>query len=357
MSPIVSGAIMAHPARREPAQLLSRVLDGTPVVFDPHPGGSNSLITARSAWASRTEDSTHHFVVQDDVLATPALLTEMNYAAAAFPDAAIAFYANWDSFTGAMARLALMAGCGWVEFVRWEYFPTLATMLPARYADAYVAFAEEVSKVHFEDDEVLFDFIRMHNIESYVSVPALVEHGAMESLAGNPVRKAAVYADGMSPEPVRRNRVAHSITMCPFFWRGTPYTFIRSGELNDHAWRYVHWHASAPRLGLDVDALRGKFDAEFGFTRSHNEAEQEFLFSLWAMSLLLGLLPRTSHVEVTGPEAAPELDQTTIDRALRTFVPAALMKSAFPPDAFDRAVSLEIARHGYVVGLHVPELW
>jgi hypothetical protein len=346
----LSGAIMAHPSRRAAAEALSAVLRGTPVVYDPRPGGSNSLVTALAAWASHPPGATHHLVVQDDVLATPALLDELAHAAGLFPDAALAAYANWDSFNGAVARLAVAAGAGWVEAVRWEHFPTLAAVLPAARLGAFLEFATDAANVHFEDDEVLFDFLRMTGTPAYVSAPALVEHGALASVAGNDLRRAAVHAGG-APLGARRRLLAHSITLCPLFWRGMPYTLVRTGALDDHAWRFVHWTAAAPRLGLSEELLRKRFTGEFP------GADEELLFSLWVMALLLGLVPRAGHVTVSdaagGRTVGPPPDEQVVQSALATLLPGALMESALPADAFagQERLVLDIARHGYHEGL------
>lgn len=358
--PIVSGAIMSHPARSRAAEDLSQLLAGTPVVYDPYPGGSNSLMTAMHAWASFRPESTHHFVVQDDVITTSAFLAEVQHAATIFPDSAVAFYSNWDSFTGAASRLALLAGAGWVEAVRWEYFPTLATLLPKPLIGEFLDFARNASRVHFEDDEVLFDFLRMKDARSYVSVPAIVEHGGLPSLAGNPTRRAAAYTGGTFPTPSARDRVAHSITMCPFYWRGTPYTLIRSGAMEDHAWRYVHWTASAHKLGFDPQELRRRFDQQSGpsLRKSLPEAEQEFIYGLWISSFLLGVLPNSKHLEIldltSGDRHAQPLQpaEEVVTRALQTLVPAALMKSAFPADHFEgrQEMTQAVALDGYLTG-------
>jgi hypothetical protein len=216
--------------------------------------------------------------------------------------------------------------------------------------------------VYFEDDEVLFDFLRMKNVPSYVSVPAFVEHGGLPSLAGNPVRKAAVHAETVDLAPESEGRLATAITMCPWFWRGTPYTLIRSGSLTEHAWRYVHWSASAPRLGLSPERLRALFDGEFRtLLRPYAAGVREFCFSLWIMSLLLGLLPRTKHITVSqgpgGPALAPsEPDEELVRRALDTLVPGGLMKSALPVDAFaDQEDTVRrITQHGYRHGRTMP---
>ncbi|MFB7588381.1 hypothetical protein [Streptomyces sp. NPDC056169] len=357
----LDGVVMTHPRRSHAARALSAELGDLRIVMDPHPGGSNALITSIEAWGAYAADATHHLVLQDDVIVRPDLLRQVRRAAELFPDAALSFYANWDSLNGAAARLALMAGCGWVEAVRWEFFPTLATVLPVRLLDEYGRFAEAAAQVHFEDDEVLFDFLQVKGVPGYVSVPALVEHGDLASLVGNPKRRAACYGGG---EPLRgpgQDRLAHSLTLCPFFYRGMAFLLVRVGEPDDHAWRYVHWSRVAPRLGLAPEALRRRFDREFAASVAPwaSPGQSEFLFSLWIVALLLGLIPRTGHLKISGPPdsgAAGEADeaqhQALIAEALGTLAPGALMDSALPDDAFAGRSEwlLRIAHDGYEAG-------
>ncbi|MFE1548788.1 hypothetical protein [Streptomyces sp. NPDC058718] len=365
----LDGVVMTHPRRSHAARALSAALGDLRVVMDPHPGGSNALITSIEAWGAYAPDATHHLVLQDDVIVRPDLLVQARRAVELFPDAALSFYANWDSLNGAAARLALMAGCGWVEAVRWEFFPTLATVLPVRLLDEYGRFAEAAAQVHFEDDEVLFDFLQVKGVPGYVSVPALVEHGDLTSLVGNPKRRAACYGGG---EPLRgpgQDRLAHSLTLCPFFYRGMAFLLVRVGEPADHAWRYVHWSRGAPRLGLDPAALRRRFDREFAASVAPwaSQGQTEFLFSLWVVALLLGLIPRTGHLKTSGPpvsdapasgatgEADAAQHQALIAAALGTLAPGALMDSALPDDSFAGRAEwlLRIAHDGYEAGREV----
>jgi hypothetical protein len=129
----ISAAVMCYPARRNWADALAReISDLRPVVAeDPNPDDAPSTIrTALSAWEAIRADSSHHLVLQDDVLLAERFVQQTAAAAAQFPDCILALYSTWYTANGSAARLAALSDASWVEAVPGDYVPTPALVVP-----------------------------------------------------------------------------------------------------------------------------------------------------------------------------------------------------------------------------------
>ncbi|GIJ64298.1 hypothetical protein [Virgisporangium aurantiacum] len=177
---------MAHPRRAAlAARLADRLGRQTSVVFDPEPDGEpNPLRCAVRAWQRCPPGSTHHLVVQDDVEPSSWLWELADAAVDRFPDAVLALYVNANSFNGDAARVAMLAGHTWLPPFRYEYFPTLAVVMPCRTAHEFAAWSGPRVPVERDDDQALARFLRSRPDPALLRVPALVEHGRHASLAG-----------------------------------------------------------------------------------------------------------------------------------------------------------------------------
>jgi len=183
--------VMAHPRRAEAAYRLARSIGpSVRIIFDPDPNGPpSSSRTAARAWRYCDATVSHHLVVQDDVMALPSLVESVNRAIAAHPTAALAFYANSNSWHGAAARAALLAGYRWVSWVPQEYFPTVATVLPCDIAHEFAELAERQNAEDGDadgkdDDEVMRFYLASKEHPALVRTSALVEHRATPSIMG-----------------------------------------------------------------------------------------------------------------------------------------------------------------------------
>jgi hypothetical protein len=357
---VVSGAVMAHPRRRAAAASLADTLGGLPVTMDRRPTGSNPLRTSILAWAEYGRSATHHVVLQDDVTVSgTALIDQAELAGTRFPGAVISFYANWDSFNGAAVRLAIAAGCDWVEGVGWDFFPTLATMLPTEVIDEYLQFAQDAALLRYADDLVLADFVRLKEMPAYMTAPSLAQHGDLESIVGNVGKRAACFTTGQAPRDVRRQHVASSLELCPFFWRGTPYCLKRVGPDGDRGWSYLHWSGVAADLGLSPLQVRALFDRRFHRAlgalafRPH---EEKFAFALWVTAFLIAKVAAAGAMTVEDLDGRPaplrEPDPQSLEAALLTLGPGALADSTVSADFYTthRPTLEEISRDGYAQG-------
>jgi hypothetical protein len=195
---------MSHPRRSREASALAGLLEDARVVFDPEPGDDPSpLKTALHAWRAVEPGATHHLVVQDDIELTDGFLRRVRAGVQLFPDSALAFYCNWNSVNGAAVRLAAAAGATWAEETGAEYFPTLAMVLPSRHIAAYLEFAAPFAGLWRDDDELMREFLASKGIGAVLSVPSLVQHGLLPSLAGNAshgIRRAACFSPRSVPD-------------------------------------------------------------------------------------------------------------------------------------------------------------
>lgn len=338
---------MSHPRRSEAASALVRQLEEARVVVDPEPGDAPSpLKTSLHAWRAVEPGATHHLVVQDDVELGEGFLDRVAAGVALFPDSAVAFYANWNSVNGAAARLAAAAGATWVVGTGAEYFPTLAMVLPARHIDAYLEYATPFARLWRDDDEVMREFLTSRGIDAVLSVPSPVQHGAMESLAGNTshgIRRAACFAgvpDGT------REALTQSIPHIPWLKAGRVLAMVRTEA------EYLRrpWTRLLAPLGLDAACLRGRFEAFAGRSRWLDKAREDlgdlFTYSLWLTSYLMGAIVRDGGVPIRvladgTPAAAPiGLDTLAAGASVGTLIPARLIHSYWSETA-------ALAEHGF----------
>jgi hypothetical protein len=315
MEPRISIAIMSHPKRAREARALARRLDGAQIVTDPAPKARQSpLRTSILSWRAVAPGATHHLVVQDDVEPSEEFLRRVDAAVRLFPDAALAFYSNWSARNAAAIRLAGAAGATWVQEMGGEYFPTLAVVLPARHIDDYVEFATAHSAWWRDDDEVMQEFVETRDIDAYVSVPSLVEHGSLESVAGN-VSHGERRAVWFAAEPAYHDSheaLAHSIDFCPWMNKGRALALVRVSHRGRRQWIQRPWTDMVEPFGLDAGDLRGSFERLTAHAprlrKARDDLGELFVFSLWLTAFLMGTVIRAGGVPVrvlSGPGHLP----------------------------------------------------
>jgi hypothetical protein len=352
----LSAAVMSHPRRGQAAAALARRLAGARVVTDPDPGDAPSpLKTALHAWRAVEPGATHHLVVQDDVELSDGFLRRVTAGITLFPDSAIACYANWNSVNGAAARLAAAAGATWATETGAEYFPTLAMVLPARHIDAYLEFAAPFARLWRDDDEVMREFLSGAGIGAVLSVPSLVQHGTMESLAGNVghgIRRAACFAVRAEPDGTRE-ALAHSIAGIPWLKAGRVLAMVR-----DTGGEYLRrpWPRLLDPVGPDAAWVRRRFEAFVGSSGQLGKARENLgdmlTYSLWLTAYLMGSIVRDGGVpvQVLADGAVPRrgarigLDTLAAGAIVGTVIPPRLVRSY-------RSETTDLAEHGFATGL------
>jgi len=261
---------MSHPRRRETAERLIAGAGSLPLrlVLDPEPDGPpTSLRTAVRAWSSVADDSTHHLVLQDDAIPAPAFFDRIQDLVEAAPDAAIALFTSWGSRNGAAVRLGALRGAPWVRATG-EYTPTVALVLPADVARGYAGYAAGYGE-GWSDDVTMLRYLRSRGVPCYLSVPNLVEHDDVPSVASNDthgLRRAACYTG----EPVEAGGEAGKgllePSVVPFYKYGTALCTVRTGEDD---WMTYDAERYSRRLGFDTAGFRSRMrlDGDYGPVR------------------------------------------------------------------------------------------
>ncbi|MFE7660253.1 hypothetical protein [Streptomyces celluloflavus] len=290
----VSSAVMTHPVRKAQAEELSARLGLGGLAMDPDPDGAPSALrTALVAWSAVSDTATHHLVVQDDVAAPPELLDLVAGSVARFADDALIFYTNWHARNGAAARLAALAGAGWVRAVPEEFAPTLAICLPVGTAEEFREFARDSTERH--DDELMAAFLRKAGRAGLLAVPSVVEHIGTSSINGHAsqgVRRAVCPVGATDARPLLcHGWVLEELDWLPYMRYGEGYLRLAGQERAADPRRHLRWQEAMPATGLTEGRVRD-------IARRERPAESAvevgrlfgaaFAEELWIHCLLLG---------------------------------------------------------------------
>jgi hypothetical protein len=315
MVPRLSGAVMAHPRRRQEAELLAR-LDAEGrlrVVLDPEPDGPpTALRTATAAWAAVAPGATHHLVLQDDVQLADGFFAHAVEAARVAPQDAVAFYTNWNSRNGAAVRTAALTGAAWAEALD-EYAPCVALMLPAGVAAGYGAFAAG-NGAGWPYDVLMYRYLRSTGTRLRIAVPNTVEHSGLPSIAGNAahgLRRSALFA---AVAPGAGAAGCAALTVVPFLKHGSAQCAVRTGA----GWEYLETERHLRRAGWSERAVRAEFEA----TAGRDAVPARAAWSTWLTAFALGT--------VLGPHRDGEAPHA--DAALRTLGPGGVCDDLSPAE-------------------------
>ncbi|TMC09011.1 MAG: hypothetical protein E6J41_11565 [Chloroflexi bacterium] len=252
----LSVAIMTHPRRLAMAEALAERLGCQPAIaLDPEPDGPpSSSRSAAVAWGLAPAWATHHLVLQDDAQPAPGFLPAVREAVAAHPEIPVSLYAHWNSWNGALARLALRCGRAGSELIPTEHVPTVALVMPRPLAADFAGFAARVP-AEVPDDEAVSIFARRHGLRGCLVVPNLVEHAGVESLAGNDrrdeERRSACFLPERPSPAAGILRVAE-VPVLPFLRWGEPAAVV---EDVPGRWITVSGPEALWALGLDEEPL------------------------------------------------------------------------------------------------------
>ncbi|WP_181770459.1 NAD-dependent epimerase/dehydratase family protein [Amycolatopsis pittospori] len=274
----LSGAVMAHPRRREAAEGLARLdpAGELRVVLDPEPDGPpTALRTAKLAWSSVPEGATHFLVLQDDVQLADGFFEHARKAAERLPEEAIAFYANWNSRNGAAVRMAAAAGADWATAVN-EYAPCVAMMLPAEIARGYAPFSD-AHQDGWPCDVLMFRYLQSVGVKIRIAVPNTVEHSGLPSVAGNDahgLRRSSCFS-GVAPSDVGTEIAEHEVI--PFHKHVTSECAVRG----DGYWDYLGTERLLRRSGISPQECRTEFE--------RGEELSEGAWQTWLTAFAMGL--------------------------------------------------------------------
>ncbi len=322
-APVLSAAVMTHPARLPAAHQVRAALAPLPVTLavDPEPDAKPAAMrSARLAYAAADPHATHHLVVQDDVWLPDGFAEAAAASLAQQPDAAISFFVEWGSRTAVLVRWAALTGASWVPMVN-PYMPTQAIALPAHLALELAAFLRTESDEADPDDEAVLRFLRRRGTRMLVSVPNLAEHRDLPSLTGNEghgVRRSACVLGGRSAP------LGSAVLALPPLLPFLAWTTGRSTTIDTGDGTY-----STRRPTLDVLAGRG-YDRE-RLSATYRQvlaglADPEtlragvgdtYLTEVWTTAVATGVLGREQW-------PAARFDSPVARQALRTLAPGAL---------------------------------
>lgn len=331
--------VMAHPKRAESASKLARTVgSGVRVIFDPDPDGppSSSRAAAR-AWRYCDTTAGHHLVLQDDVVPTPHLLESVGRAISAYPDAVLALYANSNSWHGGAARVALLAGYGWVNWAPLEYFPTVAAVMPCRIAHEFAELAERQDGVDSDadarkDDMLMRSFLADRKYRALVRTSALVEHRAMVSIAGNDMNEVRRSVRLAAPDDVpdaRESLLAEVPAWPNFAYRRAVLKMPVKHDRSSFRTQGRADHLMSVGLRWDeVRALSDELWKELPSIPERNSTARRFAEELCLASYTAGW----TLAAVQGPGVGRPLRSPATDAALRSYAEAGL--------AYESAVDL-----------------
>ncbi|MGW0202245.1 NAD-dependent epimerase/dehydratase family protein [Nonomuraea sp. NPDC003201] len=336
----LSGAVMAHPQRREAAaRLAGGVLD---VVTDPDPGGRPSAFrTSLLAWSSIPGDSTHHFLLHDDMVLSSTFFQRAERAARAMPHAALALFAFWNSRNGAAVRQGALAGARWVAGAG-EYTPVAALLLPKEVAEGYVQWAAGRGDT-WPDDVLMGRYLRQAGVPVFVAVPSLAEHEDLASLVDNDfqgVRRSPCFFTDDPLAGLGEDAVLDDLPVIPFFKRGVAQCAVRvpgSGR-----WRDLRCEDYLAGLGIDAGAMVARAGAG-----AHGE--------LWLTAYTMGVVHRGREPgDVRVVDGGRGLgDARVVDEALATMGAGGLCHELSGRELGRLSAELhEVARRGLEAGLH-----
>ncbi|SEH02908.1 hypothetical protein SAMN05444920_13120 [Nonomuraea solani] len=316
----LTGAVMAHPKRREAAvRLAGGVLN---VVTDPDPGGRPSAFrTSLLAWSSIPEGATHHVLLHDDMVLSETFFERAAAAARAMPDAALALFAFWNSRNGAAVRLGALAGARWVRGAG-EYTPVAALLLPRRVAEGYVDWARDRGGT-WPDDVLMGRYLRQAGVPVYVAVPSLAEHEDLASLVENDFQGLRRSPCFLADEPLSgEDQVLGSLAAIPFFKRGVAQCAVPGAS----GWRDILCEDYLDGLGFDVGGLRAGFAGRW--------------WPLWLTAFTMGVVQEDAG------------DPRVLDRALGTMGAGGLCHELGSRELARLSEELhDVARDGLAAGL------
>lgn len=331
---VLTGSVTTHPARGDAA---TRVAAQAPpgmltVVTDPDPTGPPTAVrTTLAAWESVPASSTHHLVVQDDMLFAAGAFDHVLHAVSAAPDAALALYSMWDSRNGAVVRLGALTGAGWVGAVN-EYTPTAALVLPRAVA---AGFADDLRRhpSNWPDDILMRRYLRREGVRCLIAVPTLAQHEDVPSIAGNAfrgLRRSSCYLPVVRPGPRRVDPDVPGVV--PFFKNGVAQCVVRSGDRESDRW--LHLRTDDYLVGLGVPEHRLRPGAEL------DDVDPAVARGTWLTAFALGMLTAGT---------CGDTDPDVVREALRTIAPGGTSQDPggeLSVDACDRlAVLAELAVH------------
>lgn len=180
MTPYVSFAIQAHPARRELAENLAAKLLAQ-IVWDPEPESAirSPWRTFRHLLETTPADATHRFQIQDDGVVCRHMREAVELAVAAQPDRVLVFCVTGNPWHHAQAvRDACAEDHPWARLDYAHWCPLISTCWPVGLIEPLLQWVDEQRwpPQFCADDEIVGRFLREIEHAPLATVPSLVQH-------------------------------------------------------------------------------------------------------------------------------------------------------------------------------------
>ncbi|WP_433616651.1 hypothetical protein ACQP2P_15395 [Dactylosporangium sp. CA-139114] len=184
---------------------------------DAMPSPDAALRTALRAWQSVADGATHHLVLQDDVVLSPAFDDKLARAVATDPSRTFSLFSEWGSKTAQTIRMASFSGCGWAP-VADPWLPAPAVLMPAARAAEFGTFlAASMARGERRDAFLLLHFLQSLGEPALVCVPNLVQHDdpLQPSLLPNGKVRGPRRTACFSSDPAPMTRWAERVLQLP----------------------------------------------------------------------------------------------------------------------------------------------
>jgi hypothetical protein len=308
------------------------------VVTDPWPNGPRSALrTTVRAWSSTPPGATHRLVLHDDMVPCSGFWAAAQEAVELLPDAALALCAFWNSRNGAAVRLGAVQGLRWVRAVN-EYTPCTALILPVAVGLGYAEFAERAGDA-WHEDVLMYRYLKLTGIPTYLSVPSLAEHQDMRSLSGNDfhgLRNAACVVSDARWLPPAADATPQPFAAVPFLKFGASRCAVPDPE-TPGAWQTVGTERYLARLGIGTAALRRVAPKQSAVTAE--------LRGVWLTGYAMGMVARLQR-DVPRPPHHDSNWADLVHTAISTIAPGGCCER-LPPDQLvelrERSAPLAIA--------------
>lgn len=331
----LTAGVMTHPSRRDNALRVMRSQRDLAVelIEDPLPHGRpGAARTAQRGWEAMPDTSTHHLLLQDDILATAGLARHLTDVIAQAPDAPLCLFTEWASKTAQAVRLSVLEGYGLVEVVD-RLHTTQGIVLPAGIVRDFTAhlrgsgidMANAVA-----DADLLFGFLRAEGHTVYVTAPNLVEHIELPSLLTNDIlrgpRQSPCFDPSLAPREWAVEPPGRAVVIPHMSTDGRSYCHRRDST----GWsssQTVDWLADfgvpLPRL---FETFRGELAALPQADQVRTVVADTLVFQLWLTALASGQVLRTERGCDTS-KLTKALAEPDGGLAWSTLVPGSLRKT------------------------------
>lgn len=359
---VLSAAVMAHPLRAERARFIASGtgIRGASVVLDPEPGATPSALrSAALAWAAVDSDTSHHLVLQDDVVLCSDFTARVFSVVARVTESPVFLFADWASVTAQAVRFAAAGNYAFSPHVD-AFPPCQAVVMPSGLAREFAAFLDSYVTDPLPDGgdaRALQLFLSGRGVRGVVAVPNLVEHDSEPSLIGNDIlvgaRKSALFADdadqnavdGVLPTPrVLPQFSSHEGRTLVWFNRGEGWT-------SQPAQRWLSETRLLPDGGLSL------YNAQFRrrVLDVTGQIAESLLFEAWLASWLTGALLHQTPAADPGRGPFVASLKTMVEGGMRRAIPINVVEESL--DSGLHELLAVTVREAYTCSPHWRSFW